>query len=364
MRGAHIAVDARMATDGGIGTYLQALIPRIAALRPDWRLTLLGDVAKMQSLGWGALGNTRLEPCGAAIFSVQEQVELARRFPHDANLYWAPHYNVPVLGSNRPMVVTIHDLCHLALPDLMGGRLRQRYARWLLTSAVRRARAVIFDSDFTRREAHRLLARAHESESVVHLAVEDDWANSGPRAPRPPVSEPYFLYVGNIKRHKNLPLLLRAFARVKDRLPHRLVLIGRQQGLRADPAVFDEIARLGNRVIALGEATPETVRQYVTHATALVTVSLYEGFGLPPLEAMAAGCPCVVSTAGSLPEVCGDAALYCDPRDEASIAGRLLEVTNGLDRAALIERGRQRARAFSWDRSAGATVDILERALA
>ena len=353
-----------MATDGGIGTYLQGVIPLMATSRPQWTFTLLGDRSEMRALGWEALENARLLDCHAPIFSMKEQIEVPLRCPRDADLFWSPYYNIPLFLSGRPLVVTIHDVCHIALPELMGGPARRAYAKWLLGEAHRRARRVLFDSEFTRREAGRLLGNHATKTTVVHLAVDDDWSRARDEFPRPPIPQPYFVYVGNLKRHKNIPLLLRAFARIRDRIPHRLVLIGRRHGLRADPAIPVELSRLGDRVIVAGEVTRASVRQYVAHAEALVTTSLYEGFGLPPLEAMAAGCPCIVSSAGSLPEVCGDAALYCDPHDESSVADRLLEVAqDSALRAGLIARGRARAAQFNWNRSVAATVEALEGAL-
>jgi glycosyltransferase involved in cell wall biosynthesis len=363
----HIVVDARMATDGGIGTYLQGILPRIAASRPAWTFTLLGDPAEMRALGWDQLPNVRLSECHAPIFSVQEQLALPRCCPRDADLYWAPHYNIPLLMRGRPFVVTIHDVCHLALPELMGGALRSGYARWLLKAARGRARRVLFDSEFTRRETVRLLGAGENGikGTVAHLAADEEWTHAREQAPTRPLPEKYFLYVGNIKRHKNVPLLLRAFGNVRDRIPHRLVLIGRREGLRVDPGVAAEAARLGERVLFLGEVSKGLVRRYVAHAEALVTASLYEGFGLPPLEAMAAGCPCIVSSAGSLPEVCGDAALYCDPSDESSVSARLLEIATAPHvREQLIARGRRRAAQFSWQASAATTAAALEGALA
>ncbi len=356
-----IVVDARMATDGGIGTYIQALLPRIAALRPQWNFAFLGDAAGMRAVGWGALPNVALRQYGARIFSLGEQV-FPRADLDDADLYWAPYYNVPVL-MRRPLALTVHDVNHLALPELMGGPVRRSYARWLMTSAMRRAACVLFDSEFTRRETARLLG--HDANgTVVHAAVEEDWTRSRALAPDRPMPEPFFLYVGNIKRHKNVPFLLRAFRRILDRLPHRVVLIGRTEGLRADPDVAAALGALGQRALMLGEVSRPVLMQYVAHAEALVNASLYEGFGLPALEAMAAGCPCIVSTAGSLPEVCGDAALYAEPRDETSFAARMLEVAHDPAlRSTLIARGRVRASQFSWDRSAAETTAVLERAL-
>jgi glycosyltransferase involved in cell wall biosynthesis len=357
-----VVVDARMATDGGIGTYLQALVPRIARLREHWQIALLGNLQVMRELGWQAFTNIELRHCAAPIFSVREQVELPFLCGRDADLYWAPNYNVPWL-LRRPLVVTIHDVNHLALPELMGGVVRRLYARRMLTSAVTRATRLLFDSEFTRRETERVLGRACRHGSVVHAGVETQWTEAQSLAPERPLAEPYFLYVGNIKRHKNVPFLLRAFERVRHDLPHRLVLAGRTEGIRSDPDVTTALSALNGRALMLGEVPLSVLRQYVAHAQAVVTASLYEGFGLPPLEAMAAGCPCLVSNAGSLPEICGDAALYCDPRDEATVVAGLLRLARepGV-RADLVRRGRERAARFSWDVCASRTVAVLEQA--
>src|SRR5687768_4017209 len=135
-RASRIVVDARMAMDGGIGTYLQQLIPRIARIHENWRFTVLGDPERMRSLGWGEIPNVRMVPSAAPIFSVREQLQLPLQVVGDTNLYWAPNYDVPVL-ARAPMVVTIHDVNHIALPELLGGPVRRAYARWMLGTAVR-----------------------------------------------------------------------------------------------------------------------------------------------------------------------------------------------------------------------------------
>ena len=357
-------VDARMVNDGGIGTYLQQLLPRVAGLLSDWRFTLLGDPEKFRALGWDMTDSFRFVPCHARIFSVREQLDVARLSPSDCDLFWSPNYGIPLL-SQAPLVVTIHDVNHIALPELMGSVLRRRYASWLLRTAVSRAREVLYVSDFTRREAMRLLGVGAARGTVAHNGVDDQWRTAREHAPQRPLAQPYLLYVGNIKRHKNVPFLLRAFARVVDRLPHQLILIGRTEGLRADPEVAPALARLGGRALMLGELDERQLLAYVAHAEALVTASLYEGFGLPALEAMAAGTPCVVSSAGSLPEICGDAALFADPRDEEAFAHGLLQLAGDpLLRASLVARGRQRALQFSWDRCAQLTAAVLQRCAA
>jgi glycosyltransferase involved in cell wall biosynthesis len=358
----HIVIDARMIGDGGIGTYLQNVVPRVARLHPEWRFTVLGDRERLRAAGWTALPNIRVRTSSAPIYSVREQIEMVIRCPADADVYWAPHYNIPVLLSKR-LAVTIHDVCHIAVPEPGNGALRRTYAQFMLGSVRRRARVILFDSEFSQSEMRRLVGDPAGAFTVAHLAVDDDWFAARERFPDRPMPEPYLLYVGNIKRHKNVPMLLRAFRDIQDRIPHTLVLIGRSVGLRGDPEVDSAARDSGPRVVFAGELPTEQVQRYVAHADACVTASLYEGFGLPALEAMAAGSPCLVSSAGSLPEICGNAAIYCDPRDRASIAGRMYDIaTDASLRQRLVARGRERARQFSWDRCAAATAQLLERA--
>jgi glycosyltransferase involved in cell wall biosynthesis len=361
--GARLVLDARMATDGGIGTYLQNVFPRVASARPDWSFTVLGDPATIQALGWRAIPNVAVRQCRSTYYTMSEQIELPLRAPRNMDLFWSPHYNVPVVAA-APLVVTVHDTCHLALQESTRGPLPRMYASFMYRRINRHARAILFDSEFTRNEMRRLLGEPRGRSTVAHLGVDADWWQNQATTPERPLAGPYLVYVGALKRHKNVPALLRAFARIRDRVPHRLVIVGRAAGLNVDPAIAGEAALLGDRVILAGEVNATRLRQYVTHAEALVTASLYEGFGLPPLEAMAAGRPCMVSAAGSLPEVCGDAALYCDPRDETSIAQRLLEVATDKElQCALVRRGHERVRQFNWLRCADTTIDVLERAL-
>jgi glycosyltransferase involved in cell wall biosynthesis len=264
---------------------------------------------------------------------------------------------------SKRLAVTIHDVCHVAIPGMLG-RIGRTYAQFMLERVRRSARVILFDSDFSRGEMRRLVGDPAGMARVAHLAVDDPWFTAKARMTVRPMPEPYLVYVGNMKRHKNVPMLLRAFRDVQERIPHRLVLIGRREGLRADPAVDVEARALGERVLVAGEISSDRLQQYVAHADASITASLYEGFGLPALEAMACGCPCVVSRAGSLPEVCADAALYVDPSDRASIAESMHRITTDSTlRAALIEKGRARAQQFSWDRCATQTSDLLVQAL-
>ena len=173
------------------------------------------------------------------------------------------------------------------------------------------------------------------------------------------------IFVGLLKPHKNVARLVRAFARVRDRIPHRLVLVARHAGIRnVDREALALAQAHADRVELVADLPFAELVTRVSSAQCAVQPSLHEGFGLPALEAMAAGVPVLAARAGAMPEVCGDAALYCDPLSEDDIANALLRL--GLEpelRAALAKAGLERARLFSWDACAAATAQGLTAAL-
>jgi glycosyltransferase involved in cell wall biosynthesis len=347
----------------GIGTYLSELLPRLIAARPRLGFTLLGPASVLNSLSWTDAANVGIINLDVPIYSVQEQIALPWRIPAGTDLFWSPHYNIPLAWRGR-LVVTVHDLAHLALPEFVGGAHRRAYARFMFGQVSRRASAIITVSDFTRTEFSRLLGTRGTKPEVIHSGVDPSWFELPPSAS--PHSRPYLLYVGNAKPHKNLGRLLEAFRQLDSRIQCDLLILGKNEGfLSGDGSVRAAADRLAPRVQLLGALPQELLMQYVSHAEALVLPSLYEGFGLPPLEAMACGCPAIVSRVASLPEVCGEAAVYFNPLEPSSIAQAILRV---VEEPALREtlrcRGLERARQFTWESSAGKTLTILERALA
>jgi glycosyltransferase involved in cell wall biosynthesis len=350
-----VAIDMRMVRSSGIGTYLRSLVPRLVKRSGPLSFDLLGDVAELETLGFGGCPKTGLRSATAPIYSVREQFELVRSSRGCIDLFWSPHYNIPLLQRGR-MVVTVHDLLHLARPEYVRGPHRRAYARAMFGAVRRRATAIICDSHFTADELVRHTAVDPRLLHVVHLGVDEAWFGAGGAdSPHP---RPYFLYVGNIKPHKNLRRLVEAFGGVRDRLPHDLILVGKRAGfISGDAGVLAGAQGLGGRLHVTGELTDEQVRSYVSHAAALVLPSLYEGFGLPALEAMASGTPVAASRAASLPEVCGNAALYFDPERVEDLGDRLYQIA--VDRSLredLVAAGRARARLFTWQRCAEQTL--------
>jgi glycosyltransferase involved in cell wall biosynthesis len=260
----------------------------------------------------------------------------------------AVHYplTVPIPAAGRPTVLTLLDVQHLDLPQLFprGERLFRRLA---YDRAARRADRVVVISEWVRSRVIERLGLDPARVHAIHLGVDHHRFRPEPGTAR----EPFLLYPARPWPHKNHARLFEAFARVREqRRELRLVLTG----VGHDPAV------LPARVETLGAVSPEELVSLYRRAAALVFPSLYEGFGLPPVEAMACGCPVAASTAGSLPEVVGDAAALFDPYAAESIAAGIGEA---LDRAdELASRGVERAAAFTWDATARAHDRVYEAA--
>jgi glycosyltransferase involved in cell wall biosynthesis len=358
----HVAVDVRLARAAGHRTYIRNILPRLARLTPSWRWSLIGDAESLGREEWAQGDRIAIVNCAAPVYGMREQLELPLRVPANTDIYWAPHYNVPVALRKR-MVVTIHDLAHLRLREYTGRPLRHMYARLMFRAAVAKASAIVCVSEFTRSELSAVLGASTTRATVVHQGIDEAWFRADHGVPT--VQPPYFVFVGSLKPHKNLRTLIAAFRRLDARAPERLVIVGKRDGLRTpDQAVLGEIATLGDRAIMTGDLSDAEIVTLIGRATALIMPSMYEGFGFPPLEAMAAGCPAIVSKSASLPEVCGEAALYFDARDSEQLCQAMLRVASDSTlRRSLIERGRAQARRFSWDSAAGKTLDVLASAL-
>jgi glycosyltransferase involved in cell wall biosynthesis len=354
-----------MIAGGGIGTYLRNVVPAVAAVRPNWHVTALVRDAAPAPESLRHASNISIRRCDAPIYSMREQWSLREAIPADADLFWAPHYNIPLALPRRvPLAVTVHDVMHLTRPEYRASIAKRAYAHRMFQAVRARASAIVFDSSFTAGQFRRHVGEPTGTTSVVHLGVADDWRGTPP-GPNRASSRPYVVFVGYHKPHKNLRGLLEAFGRIVDRVPHDLVIAGRSEGLAtADKTLARAAAALGDRVTFTGEVDEATLRGCVAFADLLVQPSFDEGFGLPPLEAMAIGCACLVSTAGSLPEVCADAAAYCDPSDPGSIASAMLSLLADADaRRRLVARGRSHSARFRWSDCAELTARVLTDAM-
>ena len=291
-----------------------------------------------------------------------EQGVLPTRLPKQA-LLWSPANTGPL--RTRRQVVTLHDLAPLDHPEWFRPWFASWY-RWLLPRLACRVRRVLTVSDFSRGRIITGLAVPREQVDVALPGVGPpfrlmEMRAAEARAVRHGLTGPYVLWVGTMEPRKNLERLLRAWAAVSPNLPEvTLALVG--SAGRAFPAADASGAA---RVRRLGRVSDDDLAALYSGAMGLIYVPLYEGFGLPPLEAMACGCPVLASKAGGVPEAVGEAALLVGAEDDAAIAAglsRLIE-DEGL-RHKLRARGLERARVFSWERTAQAVRRSLGAARA
>ncbi|WP_199688145.1 glycosyltransferase family 4 protein [Noviherbaspirillum sedimenti] len=269
------------------------------------------------------------------------------------SLWFSPGYNAPLFGLNR-YIFTIHDLNHIDLAA-NSNLLKRLYYQWVMRRACRKAVKVLTVSEYSRQ---RIIQWAKMPASQVINVGNGVSTNFTPDGERHTPGYRYLFCVGNRKAHKNEQRLLRAFAAADIALDIRLLFTGPEGGGLADLA--RELGVEG-RVVFLGKVTEVQLPSIYRSAIALVFPTLYEGFGLPVVEAMASGTPVVTSNVTSLPEVAGDAAILVDPLDEVAIADGIKRVVTdqGL-RQVLIERGIQQAKRFSWDAVAQRVTQVLD----
>ena len=340
----HVLLDARKARDFGIGRYLLGLLGALArrgefrlsaVVRPDDAALLPDGVTPVLS-GAGHYTAGELVAVRGAIGRVKP------------DLFHAPHYVVPLFPPPAT-VVTIHDLMHLSRPE-HASLPKRAYATWMVGRAARLSSRIITVSHAVREE----VARAHPA-AAAKLVVIPNGVGPEFRGPRPAAGgTPYLLFLGNDKPHKNLDGLVSALAILRAAHPGlRLLLAGVPRGGRVGPGIE-----------ALGWVPDAELPSLVAGAEALVLPSFAEGFGLPVLEAQAAGAPVACSDLPALREAAGGEAVFFDPHAPESIAravGGLL--ADGAARERLRDAGLAHAAAFTWDRAAERTAAVYREVL-
>lgn len=366
-----VCVDARLFRISGIGTYLKNLLGVLQEAPLRW--LVLVHKEQLASFPW----KDGLEPIvvDSPVYSVREQVELFFKIPK-VDLFWSPHYNIPLFPIRaKKRLVTIHDVLHLAFAHLLRP-LEKAYAKILLESAVRLSDRIITGSQFSKGEIEAYTSAKAEKLEVVPSGV--DWAifNSSMKGSdvleKYQIKTPFLLFVGYLKKHKNVDGLVEAFD-----LLHRggwkdlsLVVVGPQQGVvrrenRLMEKIYQEFPHLRECLRFVGDVPDLDLPHFYRAAEVFVFPSLYEGFGFPPLEAMACGCPTVVSDRGAMMEVCGEGAAYVDPLDPSQMAEVLEEVLKNSEmRGQLVQRGLARSSEFSWKKCAERHFEIIERLMA
>lgn len=367
-----IVADVRRVRDFGIGTYIHGLLHALAAIDQsnDYILVALPGDQSARGPFAGLPPNFRTvtyrKTDSYALNHLAFPLFLHRLRP---SLVHIPLNQVPLL-MREPYVVTIHDMSRLLFET--GSSLRLQARRFLLRRGLMRARRIMAVSEATRRDVHDTLGIPCDRIHLAYNAPNPDFfcpadpARARSILERYQVNYPFLLYAGNIRPQKNIPRLVEAFAVARERLSRhpvygdlRLVIIGDE--ISRYPSVRRAViqARVEKAVRFLGFVPFEALRVFFESAALFVFPSLYEGFGLPPLEAMAAGTPVVAANVSSLPEVLGDAALLVNPENVFEIARGIQEALLDEDtRGELIAKGKAQAARYSWDRTAREVLDV------
>lgn len=372
--GLGVTVWAKGSTAGhldGIGVYTRALWHALSHLahHPDTDLSLhpfaFGSSLPTMDCGIPARlgGRFSLHALRSAVLGAPRA--MSRNIGGQVDLFHATDHHIPRLAGT-PVVANVMDLIPLLHPEWASANLRTM-KNWLFTRTVRSADHLITISEYSKRDLMDHLGIAPERISVTPLGVSPEYFEE---MPQPLVEQTlatlglqpgFFLFVGTLQPRKNLTRVLQAHKSLPEtvRRQHPLVIVGRT-GWKSDELLteLDALERRseGRRF----EYLPgKIVRTLLHSASALVFPSLYEGFGLPVVEAFAARCPVITSNTTSLPEVAGDAALLVDPTQEEAIAAAMLELLEHPDQAARrVDLGQQRALHYSWEACAMQTLDV------
>lgn len=344
-----VCLDCRMASWSGVGRYTRGLASALEAI-PEL------EVVKI--LAEGAPGSDR---AGALVsrhhpFSMRGSLEYGRLVQASgAQVAHSLHFPVP-LPARAPCVVTLHDVSPLVVPGLMPSVLKRMVYRLKLRRAASVASAVVTLSEHTSRDIQTVLGVSPDIITVVPGAADEFSSGQIGELPEWLYGRRYIFSMGNTRPHKDLPTLLGAFAALRDE-SLSLVLAGDDPGGYAASILGEDEAV--SRVRFTGPITDDTLRALYASAKLFVFPSLYEGFGLPPLEAMSFGTPVIAARAASLPEVVGDAGLYFEPGDAAELSGLMETVlADPRLRTDLADRGRVRVVTFTWTEAAQRMAEV------
>jgi glycosyltransferase involved in cell wall biosynthesis len=341
-----IGIDVRKIKDYGIGTHIRNVVLSAASIAKHHEFFLYYDPSDPPDLSRNSKYHWVAEPSGK--YSIREHFSLASKVKRNGvELFHSPHYTLP-LFLNCPAVVTVHDLIHFKFSEYFP-MWKVQAAKYVLRSAAKKARRIITVSRTTQNDLIEWLPESKHKITVIYNRLSEEWFQSS--ASIEPemlgIRKDFILYVGNFKKHKGIDTLLEAYKLGRD-LP-QLVLIG--QGHHADHDLTVRILNTPN-IRLLGFAEPRILRSLYSRASLFVFPSLYEGFGYPPLEAMAAGCPVLSSDAPAMKEILADAAIFFQRGNVEDLYSKLQTVLSDNElRKNLVQTGIAHAKKFVSDES-------------
>jgi glycosyltransferase involved in cell wall biosynthesis len=368
-----IGFDARKVRDFGIGSYIRYLLEAVARREESraYRFRVYARRADRDLLS-GLPDHFEVVPEESPGYSLAELTRFAWRLLRDRlDLFHATHYVLPPLFRIRA-VVTIHDIIHVLYPQFLPSRAAHFYARAMIRRALERADRIITVSYNSKRDLIDYFGVPAGRIEVIYNGVSPLFHPGVPEEEKRRVAEklripsPYLFFLGGEKPHKNLQNVLKAFGEARRRrsLAHALVLGGPMPRNRARMEALIDALDLREVVMETGIVQEEDLPGLYSGADAFLYPTLYEGFGLPVIEAMACGTPVLTSSTSALQEIAGGFAYLVDPMDVNAIAGGIILLTTDQRvREDFGELGKKRALDFSWDKAAEKTLEVYAAAL-
>lgn len=363
-----IGIDARMLRYSGIGKYIQNLIENLAKIDRKNQYILFCKEADLRICKIKQ-ENFNFRVVKTPLFSLREQLSLPTMIKKNRlDIFHTPHFNIPLFSPVKKMV-TIHDLIPLIFPGARSSWLSRTYYRFMNSQVVKKAGKIIAVSKNTERDLLKFFKVPEGKIEVIYEAVSgrfkpvNDVKSLEEIKKKFNITKRFLLYVGLKELHKNLVSLIKILEILKKKmgLDIQLVIVGKRDPRFTQAEETAKELDLEGDVLFLGEVSDEDVVLLYNAAQIFLFPSLYEGFGLPPLEAMACGTPVISSNTSSLPEVLGDAAILINPRDIDEWAKKIRKVLTDEDlRKKLKQKGLGRVKQFSWEKAARDTLRVYE----
>lgn len=351
-----IGFDARLYSESGVGRYIRNLLGGFEEDKLGFNLKVFLNTENFTKVSFK---NPNIQKIKADVrwHTLTEQLTFKRIIDQqNLDLMHFPYFSYPIF-YRKPFVITIHDLIIDHYPTGLASSLpfplywlkRLGYKK-ILKSAITNAEKIIVPSYATKEDLIKTYSVEIKKIAVIYEGFDKNIKrNKGVQL----VSDKYILYVGNAYPHKNLERLIHAFSKVRAKHKVDLILIGRNDFF------YKRIDRKIEGLKLLHDVDDSTLFEYYTNASLFVMPSLYEGFGLPLLEAMSLACPVVSSNTDALKEIAGDACVYFDPKNEDDIASKILDVLEGkIDVKKLIVKGKIQAGKFSWKQCVKETLKV------
>lgn len=362
MKNPRIGIDGRMHAHSGIGRYITMLLKHLPSAADGERQFVVFSPDRF------ADGPFRYITTRSGPLSFFEQFDLYKSgFGDDLDLFHSPQFNIP-LFSTVPQVTTIHDCAYVKYPEEFSNILDRCLYTFMFRIALMKSKKIIAVSHATKEDLQRIYGVRAEKIRVVHEGVDEEFFESpaGSEQDMPDVNGPFMLFVGIPRPRKNLERILRAFAATKGHIDGqmKLVIAGPEDNRFLNIRQLTAKLNIEKSILLTGSITDQQLSSLYRSATCFLFPTLYEGFGLPILEAMASGAPVITSQRPAHMEIAGDAAFLVDPVDVGAMTEAIIRISEDNSfREGLIQKGLDRARMFSWETCAEQTLAVYDEVM-